>query len=419
MMVHLNTGTVTSPNFSAASTSMGIGAYAHYNIDYNQDGFMDFFAWGNDQLQYYENLGTVNGSTGLYNYAAPVYVGIDIPPSTTNWFAYPAIGDLNNDGMPDVVVATHEFLSDGNAFYYENTAANTNVPPTFSLIGNPWFNLGPPTNSSSVQTPEIFDGDCDGDLDLFVGRADEVLFFKNNGIATSGVTPDFNVTPVINPYGINGLTQLTEYSHPRFVEIDDDNNVELFVNIQTDFLLFENTCPCPSGMNQFHCAQNVLNIGGNPIVPGLYQAIEIINSGDATVASGMTVDYRAGNAINLESNFEVILGAEFSAEIETCTTPLTPSPGEEAVWLQGASIQVESTTPTLLKVQLQWPTTEEPVVRLFDIRGQEQSFQVKSIDTDNAQTLQLEKQGLPPGPYFLSITTEEGEWWEQIVVQKE
>ena len=60
-----------------------------------------------------------------------------------------------------------------------------------------------------------------------------------------------------------------------------------------------------------------LNENGQPIDPGLYNAINAINSA-GKVNSGDQVLFEAGNFIQLLPNFEVSLGANFQAEIKVC-----------------------------------------------------------------------------------------------------
>ena len=223
---------------------------------------------------------------------------------------------------------------------------------------------------------------------------------------------------------MNGIEFNSEHAIPRFVEIDDDNNVELFIIEDTGtgierYLFYENTCGCPSGVNQFRCAQSVLNLSGSPILPGLYQAIEEINS-NGTVASGMTVDYRAGNGILLESDFDVVLGAKFSADIETCNTPFAPNPAEETLFLNGNNVIVQPVSQGVYNVLVNATATEEVAIRLFDIKGVEQTAVTKTTKLlESGQHILLESGQLPTGAYFLSVQTEDGEYKERIVVQRE
>ncbi len=65
------------------------------------------------------------------------------------------------------------------------------------------------------------------------------------------------------------------------------------------------------------CEMNItLNSNNPPIVPAMYQAVQQIHS-SGTVDSN--VDFRAGQAINLNPGFETNLGATFEAQIEDCS----------------------------------------------------------------------------------------------------
>jgi len=60
-----------------------------------------------------------------------------------------------------------------------------------------------------------------------------------------------------------------------------------------------------------------LSENGQPIDPGLYNAINSINS-NGLVSPGDQVSFEAGNFIELLPNFEVGLGATFNATIKVC-----------------------------------------------------------------------------------------------------
>jgi hypothetical protein len=84
----------------------------------------------------------------------------------------PALGDLDGDGLPDLVVGQFQ----GGVDWYHNSGVSG--AHRFVLVDSALVRL--PRGSNAV--PELYDIDGDGDLDLFLGDAGgRVAFFKNDG----------------------------------------------------------------------------------------------------------------------------------------------------------------------------------------------------------------------------------------------
>ncbi len=84
----------------------------------------------------------------------------------------PALGDLDGDGLPDLVVGQFQ---DAVAWYHNSGKSG---PDRFVLVDSAVVRL--PRGSNAV--PELYDVDGDGDLDLFLGDAGgRVAFFRNDG----------------------------------------------------------------------------------------------------------------------------------------------------------------------------------------------------------------------------------------------
>ena len=84
----------------------------------------------------------------------------------------PALGDLDGDGLPDLVIGQFQ---DAVAWYHNSGTAGAG---RFVLIDSAVVRL--PRGSNAV--PELHDVDKDGDLDLFIGDAGgRVAFFRNDG----------------------------------------------------------------------------------------------------------------------------------------------------------------------------------------------------------------------------------------------
>jgi VCBS repeat protein len=84
----------------------------------------------------------------------------------------PALGDLDGDGLPDLVIGQFQ---DAVAWYRNSGITGAG---RFVLVDSAVVRL--PRGSNAV--PELYDIDDDGDLDLFIGDAGgRVAFFRNDG----------------------------------------------------------------------------------------------------------------------------------------------------------------------------------------------------------------------------------------------
>ena len=95
-------------------------------------------------------------------------------------------------------------------------------------------------------------------------------------------------------------------SHTLVVEATDDSGS--VTQMSTTFTITE-------VVDHNNCAQIVMQIDDTPVIADTYHAIEEVKSAGKVDAN---VIFRAGNEILLEAGFEVVLNAEFLAEIMPC-----------------------------------------------------------------------------------------------------
>ena len=234
------------PNFQLFNPiSLGYNSISPSTLDYNQDGFEDFFAieLGSNAVIYYENQGIIG--TPAFN-AIPI--GLVLPPEATDI----AVGDLGNDGIADLLVHTN---GGGIVAVYYEGGCQAPATPCFSLAGNdyttPFINL-PAAPVTSINKFELFDGDCDGDLDLFMADGGAlspnpvVWYFENyGGVAPSGSLPDIeNVNYLSNPFGLTGWASNSNATLLRLADVDNDQLAEAFLDAG-DMIYFDNTCFLP------------------------------------------------------------------------------------------------------------------------------------------------------------------------------
>jgi hypothetical protein len=155
--------------------------------DLDNDGLVDLFVANyfsykptlakESRIAYYKNTGTINN---------PVFTFIDndflnLSQSGLGLRMVPSFGDLNNDGKKDIILG----LENGTLCYLQNTTSGS--IPTFSTpITNYQDHIGQTINVGQFATPQLFDLNLDGKLDLIIGKkTGEILYYKNKGTLTA------------------------------------------------------------------------------------------------------------------------------------------------------------------------------------------------------------------------------------------
>ena len=222
-----NTGTQSSANFVFETKAFlqqdmiehGT-ASVPFLVDIDNDGLKDLFVSNfyaykptlnkESRIAYYKNTGTLNN---------PKFTLIDndfINLSTLNYGfkISPSFGDLDNDGKIDILLG----LENGTLIFYKNNSSSSSLifaPPVLNYTDN----LGAIISAGQYATPQIFDLDNDGKLDLIVGKkTGELMYYKNIGSLS---TPQFELTnPMLGNIDVSTLTP-DGYPTPHFFRVQD------------------------------------------------------------------------------------------------------------------------------------------------------------------------------------------------------
>jgi len=227
VLKYINTGSNTSSNFVFSTTSFlqqdmiehGSGSIPVF-CDINSDGLEDmfvanFFAYKDlaqkeSRIAYYQNTGTTNN---------PVFTLIDndflnLSQLSLGLRMAPTFGDINGDNLPDLFLG----LENGSIAYMQNTSVGSSV--TFaSAILNYQDQNGTNISVGQFASPQLFDLNQDGKLDLIIGnKTGELVYYMNNG-TLANASFEFiqnNLGGVdVQIQSING------YSTPNFFKYND------------------------------------------------------------------------------------------------------------------------------------------------------------------------------------------------------
>lgn len=242
ILYYKNMGSNSSPTFVYQSKAFlqeemiehGSGSIPVF-FDFDQDGLEDLFVSNfyrykptldkEGSIAYYKNTGTAN---------EPVFTFIDydflnLSASSYGLRMVPTFGDLDNDGDKDLLLG----LENGTLVYYQNTS----VAPAMSFaapIINYTDNLGNTISAGQYASPQLFDLNEDGLLDLIIGKkTGELLYYKNIGSASS---PSFELTN--NLLGNIDIATTTPdgYPIPHFFNFND--TISLFLGAVDGKLLY-------------------------------------------------------------------------------------------------------------------------------------------------------------------------------------
>ncbi|MEO5906074.1 MAG: FG-GAP-like repeat-containing protein, partial [Saprospiraceae bacterium] len=256
-----NSGDATHPEYlieDAMATGFG-GVFSFRLMDWFGDGIIDLavlekFVGDPATITLYIDINSQIG------FPAPIGYLIDGILDPINASQFIEVSDIDGDGFPEILVSGQGPIN-GTACF-KNFGMGWSFPPTYRLL-LPQTYSSPmiPENGGSTPCPELFDADCDGDLDLFisdplwVGGGGRVDYYENTG-AGSPLLYFTQVSP--NPYGLDDIvlpnTDLScEVVVTRFADFFGDGFPEAIAHNPCDggIFYYSHSFPCQASFEIF------------------------------------------------------------------------------------------------------------------------------------------------------------------------
>jgi hypothetical protein len=229
------------PVLNASGTSYGNPFYGGFNtprpqfVDIDGDGDDDLFVQErSDRIAFFEHV--TEGDSARLVWRTDDYRDL----SVGEWFRF---ADLDQDSIPDLLA--EQPYSHLRAYRNVGTATE----PRFELFADTMRTpSGEAIFSDRQNIPNVTDVDCDGRLDLFLGRLDGTITRYEAAADSAGmpqfahVTDNFEGIEIVNQqigvrHGANTLT---------FADVDADDDPDLFWGdfFEPGLLLIENTGAC-------------------------------------------------------------------------------------------------------------------------------------------------------------------------------
>lgn len=263
-----NTGNKFNPDFEYSLTKPSGLIFSNwfYFVDIDSDGDLDYFTSNVDQMSFYLNAGSLTSPSFIL--AQDTVKDEQGLPIYSEFSSNPIFVDIDNDGDFDFITGN----SAGTLRFYENigTAQNFN----YKFITDVWQNIiiiggRPEDQLHGASSLDFIDIDSDSDLDLFWGDffGKSIYVIENQGTPSN---PDMH--RISDIYPINSDSVYTSgFNMPRFADIDADNDYDLFVSVLYDptvsqSVMFYENIGTPQSANHVFITKDLLktlDVGNN------------------------------------------------------------------------------------------------------------------------------------------------------------
>lgn len=189
-------------------------------------------------ISLYRNTGTA--ATPVFTYTKDTLLIEDAIDAGSA--SYPVFYDYNKDGKPDLFVGSEGYYSGGalrgKLQYYQNTSTPGN--PSLELKEMNFINIWA-QNFHGV-APAFGDLNNDGVDDMVIGHADGSLSFYKNNAPFNTSTPDWQLTELVMKDQTNTAINVQAYATPAIYDMNKDGKKDLIVGMQSGyFAYYENT----------------------------------------------------------------------------------------------------------------------------------------------------------------------------------
>jgi hypothetical protein len=203
-----------------------------YFIDVNNDGITDLVVSPNA-----DNDASDKSSLLLYinegSNEVPIFTRVQDNFLQDNMIdlgvgAYPTLGDVDGDGLTDMIVANRKRFSLNESYtsrlhFFKNIGTTTQ--PAFDLIDTNFLNI-PSLQLTNIH-PALGDLDADGDLDLLVGDLNGILHRFTNVTQSGTLLFEPVSEPLIDAGGIS--IDVGQSATPQVFDVDNDGKSDLII----------------------------------------------------------------------------------------------------------------------------------------------------------------------------------------------
>jgi hypothetical protein len=261
-----------------------------------------------NSVLFYKNI----GSNALPNF---IFIQDDFLQSEmieTGTGSVPVITDINEDGLDDMIVANffrYDAAVDKQSVfsYYQNTG--TAAAPEFTFIDDNYLDLTL-QNYGLRSIPTFGDVDGDGDKDMFIGREDGTLIFYENFSTGSGSV--FTTGSINYQDNLAQVISSSGFCSPQLFDLNNDGLLDLIIGKKSgDLMYYENigTSLTPSFELTNPILGNVNTANGSP---DGYSTPSFIRLGSATHLFCGDLDGRTHYFSDIDGNLGT--GASFVLE---------------------------------------------------------------------------------------------------------